>query len=65
MFKTWIMSINWRRLTTAAAATFTQYSKIEDLPPIDIIEREPGVDPPNDDHAEQIRAWPDGDVVEP
>ncbi len=38
--------------------------KIEDLPPVDVIEREPGADPPNDD-AEQIRPWPDDDIVEP
>jgi hypothetical protein len=39
--------------------------KIEDLPPIDVIEQEPGADPSNDDDAEQIRPWPDDDIVEP
>lgn len=38
--------------------------RIDDLPPVDVIEREPEADPPSDD-AEQIRPWPDDDVIEP
>jgi hypothetical protein len=49
------------RLQTASQE---EAERIDDLPPVNVIERELGADPPLKGESEEIRPWPDDDVRE-